>query len=130
MEADATVVKKCNSKKNKPPPTAALISAEPIVPAVVVMLCSMLGNGSDSEYVDAPFFVPHFFLDCSISSPTASTELPVCALIDDDSNSVLIDPIYADCLGLACPRLPAPKELVMAVVNGIKDFFCLMNGFL
>jgi hypothetical protein len=111
MEADATAAKKYNSKKDKPAPTAALVSAKHIAPAVVVMLSAILGNGSDSEYVDAPFFVSHFFLDCSIGGPTASTELPVCALIDNGSDSVLIDPIYADHLGLAHRRLPALKEL-------------------
>src|ERR1700674_488912 len=66
-----------------------------IAVATLVMPSTVLGNGSDSEYIDAPFFVPHFFLDCSIGGHSASTELPVHALVDNSSDSVLIDLVYA-----------------------------------
>ena len=68
---------------------------------MVMMPSSVLGDGTDSEYIEAPFFAPHLYLDCAAGGPSASTELSVHALIDDGSNSVLIGPFYVDCLGLA-----------------------------
>ena len=56
-DADALAAKKKYGKKEKTTTTAAVIP----VPAAVVMPSAILGDGSDSEYVDAPFFVPHFF---------------------------------------------------------------------
>ena len=81
--------------------TAAVIPIVPVVPVAVVMPSTVLGNGSDSEYVYAPFFVPHFYFNCYAGGTTATTELTVRALIDDGSDSVLINPKYTDCLGLA-----------------------------
>ena len=123
-EADALTAKKRNSiKKERSAPAAALLPADPVVPVAVVMPSAVLGNGTDSEYADAPFFVPHFFLDCSIGGPSATTELSVRALIDDGSDAVLIDPAYADHLGLARRKLPHPKEVIMAVGKGGREVF-------
>src|SRR5882762_1742985 len=105
-EADALVAKKHNNKKERTTPTAVVVPVEPIVSVAVVMPSAVLGNGSDSEYVDAPFFVPHFYLDCTAGGPSVSAELSTCALIDDGSDAVLIDPEFADCLGLARRKLP------------------------
>jgi hypothetical protein len=82
---------------------ATIIPAEPVVPIVVGLMVpsAVSGNGSDFEYIDAPFFVPHFYLDCTAGGPSASPELPTHALIDDVSDAVLIDPVFANCLGLA-----------------------------
>jgi hypothetical protein len=100
-----------------------VIPVDPVVPVAVVMPSAVLGNGSDSEYVDAPFFVPHFYFNCYAGGTTAATELTVWALIDDGSNSVLINPKYADRLGLARRKLPKPKEVLMAVGKGNKEVF-------
>ena len=89
------------SKPYRTTPTAVVVPVEPIVLVVVVMPSAVLGNSSDSEYVDTPFFVPHFYLDCTAGGPSVSAELSTCALIDDSSDAVLIDPEFADCLGLA-----------------------------
>ena len=123
-EADTLATKKQNMvKKDKSTPAAALLPVDPIMPVAMVMLSVVLGYGTDSEYVDAPFFVPHFFFDCSIGSSSASAELPVHALIDDGYNAVLIDPVCVDCLGLEPHKLPKPKEVMMAVGQGKKEVF-------
>lgn len=127
-EADALAAKKHNAvKKEKTTPTAALFPAAPAAAVAVVMSSAVLGNGSDSEYVDTPFFVPHFFFECLLGGPTASAEITVRALIDDGSDAVLIDPVYADRLGLTRRKLPVPKEVVMAVGNGQKEVFSFVE---
>jgi hypothetical protein len=85
------------------------------------MPSAVLGDGTDSKYIDVPFFVPHFFFDCFISSPSTSAELNVHTLIDDRSNAVLIDPAYANHLGLAHQKLLKPKEVIMAVGKGGRE---------
>jgi hypothetical protein len=77
----------------------------------------------NSEYVNVPFFVPHFFLDCSVGGPSAIAEVFVCALIDDRLDSVLINPTYIDRLGLSRRKLPKPKVVMMAVGGGGKEVF-------
>jgi hypothetical protein len=108
-ESSALASKKCQPKKDKVAPAAA------IVPTAVIMPSAVLGNGSDSEYIAAPFYTPHFFLDVFIGGPTASCQHSVCSLIDHRSDSVLIDPILANRLGLVPKKLPALKEVTMAV---------------
>jgi hypothetical protein len=100
-ETDALAAKRRNDKKDKIMPAAAVVPTETAVPVAVVMPSAVLGNGSDSEYVDTPFFTPHFYLECTAGGTSALTELAVRVLIDDGSDSVLIDPVYADRLGLA-----------------------------
>jgi len=46
------------------------------------------------------------FLDTGDAGPSVSAELPTRALIDDGSDAVLIDPEFADRLGLARRKLP------------------------
>ncbi|KIM90110.1 hypothetical protein PILCRDRAFT_59595 [Piloderma croceum F 1598] len=113
-DADALAAKRKQGKKEKPTKTAAIIP----MPTAVVMPSAVLGEGSDSEYVNIPFFVPHFFLDCSVGSVTASSIKSICALIDHGSDAVLIDPALVDRMQLKRRKLPAPKEVVMAVGNG------------
>jgi hypothetical protein len=84
-ELAALNAKKRQLKMNKPTPTAV------VVPTAIIMPSAMLGDGSDSEYIVAPFYTPHFFLDVLISSSTASYQNTVHALIDHGSDSVLID---------------------------------------
>jgi hypothetical protein len=122
-EADALAAKKRNNKKDRAAPTAAVIPVDPVVPVAVIMPSAVLGNGSDSEYVDTPFFVPHFYFNCYAGGTAAATELTVRALIDDGSDSVLINPEYADRLGLARRKLPKPKEVLMAVGKSNKEVF-------
>ena len=76
-KADAGAVKKCNVKSNKPGPMAIIMSSKSISPTAVVMPSAVLGNGSESEYVNTPFFVPHFFLDLFIGGSSAAIELLV-----------------------------------------------------
>jgi hypothetical protein len=109
--ADVLAAKKKYGKKEKTTTTAAVIP----VPTAVVMPSAVLGDGSDSEYVNAPFFVPHFFFDCSIGSATASSIESIHALISHGSDAVLIDPALADRMQLKHCKLPSPKEVVMAV---------------
>jgi hypothetical protein len=104
-EADAINAKKRHQKKGKTY-TAAIISP-PEAPAVnavtlaaVVMPSAVLGDGSDSGYVLAPFFVPHLFFDCLVGGSTASSQISIRALIDHGSDAVLINPIPANKLGL------------------------------
>jgi hypothetical protein len=62
MESDALAAKRRHEKKGKAAVTAAVVST----PIAVVMPSAVLGDGSDSEYVHAPFFVPHYFWDCTV----------------------------------------------------------------
>jgi hypothetical protein len=111
-KADALAAKKRNAvKKERSTPAAALLPAEPVIPVAVVMPSAVLGDGTDSEYFDTPCFIPHFFFGCSISSPSASAELNVRALINDGSNAVLIDPTYANHLSFAHWKQLKPKEV-------------------
>ena len=110
-------------KKDKSAPAAAPLSVEPVVPVTMVLPSMVLGDGTDSEYIDAPFFVPHFFFDCSIGGPSASAELNVHALIDNRSDTVLIDPMYANHLSLTLRKLPKWKEVIMVVGQGTKEVF-------
>ena len=87
------------------------------------MPSAVLGDGTDFKYVDAPFFVPHFFFDCSIGGPSSSAEILVRSLIDHGSDTVLIDPVYINHLGLAHHKLPKPKKVMMVVGQGKKEVF-------
>jgi hypothetical protein len=100
-----------------------VLPAEAPAPVAVVMPSAVLGDGTDSEYVNVPFFVPHFFLDCSVGGPSAIAEVFVHALIDDRSDSVLINPTYVDRLGLSRRKLTKPKVVTMAVGGGGKEVF-------
>jgi len=79
-EADALNAKKCHQKKGKMY-TAAVISPPPLASVVnlaaVVMPLAILGDSSDSEYVLAPFFVPHLSFDCLVGSSTASSQFSI-----------------------------------------------------
>ena len=88
---------------------------EPAVPAAVVMPMAVLGNGLDSECVEAPFSSPHFFADVIIGSSSATSHAPVHALIDHGCDTVLTSPELADGLRLTQYKLPKPKVVVMAV---------------
>ncbi|KIM76347.1 hypothetical protein PILCRDRAFT_12787 [Piloderma croceum F 1598] len=66
-EAQALAMKKKSGKKEKTPVTAV------VTPTAVVMPSAVLDDGSDSEYVDTPFFTPHFFFSCSIGGFTATS---------------------------------------------------------
>ncbi|KIM80694.1 hypothetical protein PILCRDRAFT_9497 [Piloderma croceum F 1598] len=114
-DLDALAAKKHQIKKEKIPVAA-------VVPTVVVMPSAVLGEGSDSEYVIAPFYVPHFYYDCSIGGSTASSQLPIHALIDHGLDSVLINPLLADQLQLRRHKLPSPKEVIMAIGDGHRTF--------
>ena len=100
-EADALSTKKHLQKIGKTH-TAAVVSP-PVVAAVntmttvaaVVMPSAVLGDGSNSEYVLAPFFEPHLFFKCLVGGSTAS---------------------FARC------KLPQPKEVIMAIGDGHKIF--------
>jgi hypothetical protein len=94
----------------------------PAMVAAVVMPSAVLGDSSDSKYVLAPFFVPHFFFDCLVRSSTASSQISIQALIDHGSNAVLIDPLLANKLGLRHRKLLRPKEVIMAIGDGHKTF--------
>jgi hypothetical protein len=115
-ESNALAAKKRQVKKERVP-TVAIVA-----PVAVVMPSAVLGDGSDSEYVVAPFFVPHFFFDCVVGGSTASSTESVHALIDHGSDAVLIDPDLADRLHLCRRKLPVPKEVVMAVGSGKETF--------
>ena len=82
-EADALNAKKHIQKKNKThaaavvsPPVVATVNTMAAV-AAVVMPSAVLGDGSDSEYVLAPFFEPHFFFDCVVGGSTASSQISI-----------------------------------------------------
>jgi len=97
-----------------------------VAPVAVVLLhmpSSVLGDGSDSEYVIAPFHTPHYKWDCFIGSPSASSEELVSALIDNGSHAVLISPEVADRLGLTHQKLPIPEEVELVMAGGVKDTF-------
>jgi len=89
-EASALLMKKKQIKKEKTPAAAI------IVPAAVVMPSAVLGDGSDSKYMYAPFFVPHFFFNCTVGGSTASSTEDVQSLIDHGCDAVLIRPELAD----------------------------------
>ncbi|KIM83685.1 hypothetical protein PILCRDRAFT_7092 [Piloderma croceum F 1598] len=95
-DADALTAKRKQVKKEKPAKTAAIIP----MPAAVVMPSAVLGEGSDSDDV------------------TASSIKSIHALIDHGSDAVLIDPVLVDRMQLKHRRLPALKEVVMAVGGG------------
>ena len=123
-KTDTLNAKKHNGiKKEKATPTATLMPTEVVVPVAVVMSFAVFGDRSDSEDVEAPFFVPHFFFDCSIGHSSVSTELSVWALIDDSSDTVPINPTYVNCLSLTPCKLPALKEVIMVVGKGVKEVF-------
>ena len=73
-EADTLAAKKWNTVKERSAPVAALLPVEPVVPVAMVMPSTVLDDGTNSEYVDALFFVPHFFFNCSIAGPSASAK--------------------------------------------------------
>ena len=122
-EANMLSTKNWNNKKNQVAPTAAVIPINPVVPVAVVMPSVVSGNGTDSEYINTPFFVPHFYFDCDAGSTTASTKVTAQALIDDGPDSVLINPEYANCLGQTQCKLPKLKEMLMVVGKGHKEVF-------
>lgn len=117
-DGDVIAAKKKHGKRDKLTTTAGIVPA----PTTVVMPSAVLGDGSDSEYIDAPFFVPHFFLDCFTGSTSASSTKRVRALIDHGSDLVLIDPALADQMQLKHCKLPSLKEVVMAVGDGKETF--------
>jgi len=78
------------------------------------MPSAVLGDGSDSECVDAPFSSPHFFVDVIIGGSSLS-QPPVRALIDHGCDSVLISPELVELLGFTPHKLPKPKLVIMAV---------------
>jgi hypothetical protein len=106
--ADATHTKKQRNKKEKTAPTAAVLPTTITTPVAVVMPSAVLSDGSDSEYVLAPFYTPHFFLDCAVGSSTASSTISIWALIDHGSDAVLIEPLLTNRLGLKWQKLPMP----------------------
>jgi hypothetical protein len=120
-EVEALIAKKHHVKKEKTT-VAVIMPTTPIVPTAVVMPSAVLGEGSDSEYVTTPFFVPHFFFNCLVGGSTALSQLPVHALIDHGSDSVLIDLLLTDHLHLRRRKLPLRKEVVMAIGDGKKVF--------
>ena len=106
------------------PSTAAnTIQTTVVVPAAVVMPSAVLGDGSQSECVDAPFFTPHFFVDVIIGGASCSSESPAHALIDHGCDAVLISPDFADRIGLICCKLPEPKTVIMAVGGEKREEF-------
>ena len=115
MEADIVLTKKCKANGKATKAAAVLPVEEPAVPAAVVMLSAVLGDGSDSEYVDTPFSSPHFFVDVIIGGSSSVSQGDVRALIDHGCNSVLISPDLVDRLKLPRRKLPKPKSVVMAV---------------
>src|ERR1700674_435963 len=48
-----------------------------VVPVAVSMPSAVLGNGSDSKYVETPLYTPHLFLDCMAGGLSASSEVPI-----------------------------------------------------
>jgi hypothetical protein len=106
-------------------PTAAVLSTATPTPVAVMMPSTVLKDGSDSEYVLAPFYTPHFFLDCAVGGSTASFVISIWAFIDHGSNAVLIEPSLADCLGLKQRKLLILKHVEMAVGTG-KSKECFM----
>lgn len=56
-DADAILAKKHQTKKEKAP-VAAIVNPTPVA---VVMPSAVLGDGSDYEYILAPYFTPHSF---------------------------------------------------------------------
>lgn len=100
-EADTLAAKKHNSRKDHTTPAATVVPVNLITPVAVVMPSAVLGNSTDSEYMNTLFFVPHLYFACTIGGATVSTELSIHALIDDSSDAVLINPKYVDHLGLA-----------------------------
>jgi len=57
----AADAKKQRNKKEKAAMAAAILPTTTPAPVTVVMPSTVLGDGSDSEYVLAPFYTPHFF---------------------------------------------------------------------
>jgi len=120
---DALAAKRRQDRKQKSVAAAAVLPVEPIVPVAVSMPSACLGDGTNSEYVNIPFYTPHLFLDCTARGHKACTEVPIRALIDNGANAVLISPELADNLGLAHHKLPLCKDVVMAVGGRKKEIF-------
>jgi hypothetical protein len=121
-ENDIALAKRQRSRF-KPSKVATVIptNEEPAVPAAVVMPMAVLGNGLDSECVEAPFSSPHFFANVIIGGSSATSHAPVHALIDHGCDTVLTSPELADGLGLTQYILPKPKVIVMAVEGAGKE---------
>jgi len=83
-----------------------------------MMPSAVLSDGSDSEYILALFYTPHFFLDCAVGGSTASCVIYIWVLIDHGLDAVLIDPSLTNCLGLKQQKLPILKHVEMAVGTG------------
>ena len=128
-EVDAKVAKRLQGGKQAkvaavlPSGTMNVFQPVAIVPAVVVMPSAVLGDGSQSECVEAPFFTPHLFVDVIISGSSCSSEAPAHALIHHGCDSVLISPEFTDCIGLTRCKLPEPKTVIMAVGGDKKEEF-------
>ena len=87
------------------------------------MLSTILGNSSESECVDAPFFTLHFFVNVIAGSPSCSSESPIHALINHGCDTVLMRPDLADSIGLICCKLLELKIVIMAVGGNKKEEF-------
>jgi hypothetical protein len=122
-EADIVLAKKRKANGKATKAAAVLPVEEPTVPVAVVMPSAVLGNGSDSEYVDTPFSSPHFFVNVIISSSSSVSQGDVCVLIDHGCDSVLISLDLVDRLKLPRRKLPKPKSVVMAVEGDEKKEF-------
>ena len=114
-ESDIVIVKKRKANGKATNAAAVLPVEEPPVPAAVVMPSAVLGEGSDSKYMDTPFLSPHFFVDVIIGDSSSVSQSDVCALIDHGCDSVLISLDLVDRLKLPRHKLPKPKSVVMAV---------------
>lgn len=89
------------------------------VAAILPTASAVLGNGTDSdnEYI-APLHQTHYHWDCLVDGPALSAPLPIRALIDHGSSTVLIDAAFADQLGLWRFRLHKPLKVGMGVMSG------------
>ena len=118
MENNIALVK-CQRSRFKPSKVAMVLPTTE-EPAAVVMPMAVLGNGSDSECVEAPFSSPHFFADVIIGS-SATSQASVHALIDHGCDTVLTSLELANSLGLAQSKLLKPKVIVMTVGGAEKE---------
>jgi len=71
-ETEALAAKKRHMKKERAP-AAVVMPVVNAVPTAVVMPSGVLGDGLDSEYVLAPFSVPHFLFNCVVGGSSASS---------------------------------------------------------
>jgi hypothetical protein len=85
------------------------------------MPTAVLGNGSDSECVEAPFSSPHFFADVIIGGSSSTSQASVHALIDHGCDTVLTSPELANSLRLTRYKLLKPKSVIMAVGGDEKE---------